>query len=168
MALPKCVKCDSDDVGSCRALESEGWRPIGRLDTYSGNVYGRVNGVWIASEPPVDLVSFISWSGRLWRDRQVLQGEAWAETERLLFDERFTCYIIGKSPAAFGLFDKKRVVLIGVHPVARGLGLAKALIRHAARDGEIIAGTYSDNEAAIALYKSLDMKRIKSQAVFHK
>ena len=171
MALPLCVKIDTDDAAfkaQFKALESEGWRFIGQLDIYKGEVFGSCEGVRISAEPPVCLASQISWSGRLWRDKEVLQGEAWSETESLFTKEDLICYVIGKAPAAFGLFDRERIVLIGVHPAARGLGLAKMLIKHVAHGGEIIAGTYADNEAAIALYKSVGMKRVKSQAVFHK
>jgi ribosomal protein S18 acetylase RimI-like enzyme len=173
MPLPLCVKVEANDVVSREALEIEGWRFIGQLNTYSGKVYEeRVDDrVFYCPDPGKQgVVNSIEWTGRLWRDKAVKTEDASAAMAWLLADESLTCYAIGKGPAAFGLFRNGRVVLIGVHPMARSLGLATALIRRIARGtGKVItAGTYSDNTAAIALYRSLDMDLILSQAVFHK
>lgn len=172
MPLPKCVKVEAKDTASRDALEAEGWRFIGQLDTYSGMVYeqDRARRIFIEQNPEKweRLWKEIDWTGRLWRDKAVSDKDALAATARVLADESLTCYAIGKAPAAFGLFRQRRVVLVGVHWAARGLGLATALVTHAARNQVMTAGTYSDNAAAIALYRSLGMGLVLSQAVFHK
>ena len=64
-----------------------------------------------------------------------------------------------------------RIILIGIHPIAQGLGLARKLIEHAAHSQwfkNIRAGTYANNDGARKLYGSLGMKPVKYQKVFHK
>ena len=156
MPLPKCVVVKKIEDGPV------GWRHIGTRVTYSGNLYRRPDdsvrremgkNVWY-------LAREIKWSGRLWRDSRI---DALHETKVWL--RKQTAYVIGKYPAAFGVFEEGTIKLIGAHPAAAGLGLAERIIRHVG--GQITAGTYEDNEAARGLYKKLGMKEIRREEVFH-
>ena len=176
MALPLCVKVDVADSSTRETLATQGWRYIGQLNTYFGEPASqtrwpseiRMDEINLAQLVPA-LIGEIDWSGRLWRDRKVSEEDALAETLKVYYGNEAQTYLVGSSPAALAVFNDCRLLLIGVHPKARGLGLAKALVKNAMGHREnITAGTYSDNEAAIALYESLGMKQIKSQAVFHK
>lgn len=169
MPLPKCAKVDVNDAVSRESLVAEGWRCVGILETYSGEMDRFFDSrIEYSSAPPLVTAGQISWSGRLWRDDQVSRDDAWAETEKVLTNEKYYTYILGSLPAAFVVCSVGTVHLIGTHPFARGLGLAKMLVQYAAHGGKITAGTYADNEAAKRLYQSLGMSVIKSQAVFHK
>ncbi len=171
MVLPLCVKVNTDDARSIKSLEGDGYRFIGTLSVYRG-LAPHLDLIDIKScydplKRPLELAREIRWSGRLWRDKSLLGTEvAWCETVKTIENPKFSCYTVGTGPAAFIIWDKLRVVLIGVHPIARGLGLARQLL---CKDPvTITAGTYSDNESAIKLYESLGMKPINLQAVFHK
>lgn len=165
MPLPKCVKT----LERSDALEADGWRHVGTLLTFEGAKDRVFHGGVVIAEPKdvLGLAKEIEWSGRLWRDPQVGRRTALDETLRHIEEFYGTIYAIGNGPAAFGMFKGPCVVLIGTHPAACGLGLASKLIRRAI-GGKIVAGTYADNAAAIALYESLDMKQIHRQEVYHK
>ena len=173
MPLPKCVKCDAEDSMSRTALIEERWRLVGILQTYFGSP--REQGNWpaeIADYKPGltgELLRAIEWSGRLWRDSEVSQQTALTETLKILHDNEPQTYVIGSSPSAFAVFRGCELLLIGVHPKARGLGLGKALIRNAMLDRTcLLTGTYSDNKVAVGMYHSLGMSLVRSEAVFHK
>ena len=172
MDLPLCVKVNRDDEASFDSLIDSGWRFVGNLITYRGcmPVAERDRGLRQVVDPlkrPLDLARNITWTGRLYRDQSLWDTElAWCNTVKTIENPSLTCVVIGSAPAAFIIWDRLRVVLVGVHPVARGLGLARKLL---CRDNvTITAGTNDKNEAAIGLYKSLGMEKILTQAVFHK
>ena len=167
MPLPKCVKVDLDDKRSRGHLESEGWRQIGALLTYKGRIYrhGDSRVSMCRGEDILELAAQIEWSGLLWKDPMVPEDECWEDMRDFLLNNKFHTYRVAK--AGFIVCDASRVHLIGVHPVAGGLGLAVAMIR-SHFDTTVWAGTYADNGPAKKLYKSLDMEVVKQQAVFHK
>lgn len=166
MPLPKCVKVNEHDHVSRETLEGEGWRYVGTLDTYEGEIDREVDPRVTKATPDEawNIATKIDWTGRLWRDFEIPTIEAWAETERFIRSDEYFLYKIGG--AAFGIFDEERIALIGVHPAAQGIHLAERLIRN--QFSFVRAGTYSDNTPAIKLYRRLGMKFISSQAVFHK
>jgi ribosomal protein S18 acetylase RimI-like enzyme len=160
MPMPKCVVLDSLPGPS-------GYRHIGTRITYRG---------WVRHQPDPEvrveygknlfqLVEGVDFNGRLWRDSRI---DGLVETKKWL--EHREAFAIGRYPAAFALFsgvnaDGVTLDLLGVHRAATGLGLAERLLRYVG--GPITAGTYSDNKAAIKLYKKLNMKEIKREEVFH-
>lgn len=173
MQLPKCVKVDLDDKRSRDHLESESWRLVGALVTYRGRIHrqndSRVD--MCRGESVLELAAQIEWHGRLWKDPEISEDDRWKEMREFLqwLDSKGNTelHVYRMVNAAFIVCSVDRVHLIGVHPAAAGLGLAAGLIR-SRFDVEVTAGTYSDNDAAKNLYKSLDMKVVKQQAVFHK
>ena len=160
MPLPLCVKVD--DLDAHHALICDGWRAVGELLTYAGAVDLKpILNIRRVNEFPTKLWSQIEWTGRLARD--VAVGEV--PTPQIEDGQR--CYVYGSFPSAFLLHEDIRVVLVGVHPCARGLGLAAKMIQMI-MPGMVVAGTYSGNESAIRLYRSLGMEQISSQWVLHK
>jgi len=160
------VRIESEDCRSRLALLGEGWRQVGVLVTYRGSIY-RNSDRRVKLCRGIDVIEIadeIRWTGRLWRDPRISSKKAWSETMRFI-EKSPLVYRIGH--AAFIIADDGRVKLIGVHPVARGLGLGRILMRDCF-DGQVTAGTYDDNDGARRLYESLQMRAIKFQTVFHK
>jgi GNAT superfamily N-acetyltransferase len=115
----------------------------------------------------INIAKDIDWSGRLWRDEQVKRSTAWRQMRESILKTSGEIYAV--NDAAFGVFERNRVKLIGVHPAAKGFGLASIIIKHAFHEKkQIIAGTYWDNDRADRLYSRLGMAIIDRQDVWHK
>ena len=170
MPLPLCVKINSTDGVSMAALEDEGWRCVGDLWTFKGvpKCECKQDVRILANADVLPLAKQIKWRGRLWRDPEITDEQAWEETERFLLGTEAIVYGVGSGPAAFGVFERQRILLIGVHPAAGRLGCAASIVNWAIRGGEMTSGTYSDNNAAVAFYKSIGMEIVQKQSVYHK
>lgn len=179
MTLPLCAKTEAHDQQSTQAMAADGWREIGCLVDFAGdilpapapfiNLYGPGDRLVHA----LRMASMIKWSGRLFRDPQVPHETALLalsddlakadDNGNLLCCRDGFIMISGNAQAM-------RIGLIGV--VALQRGVAKALIRYAAArksgSSHVMAGTYSDNQGAQALYRSLGMEPYRSRLVWHK
>ena len=185
MKIPECVKIESAATQSNAALVNDGWREIGTLIDFSGDVdlLGDPHMVDKIIHGPErlayasDLATSIQWSGRLFRDplippgagmKAILMDLREAENNGTLFCGSEGFIITRITGGAVG------IQLIGVRPESRGCGYAAAMIRNAIRarlvmrKATVLAGTYSDNAASCALYGTLGMKPFRERIVYHK
>lgn len=185
MLLPKCVRVDAHDKQSARALKSDDWRRIGKLNEYRGKVnvrepefVGEVerggDRAWI-----LEAVPRFDFKGRLWRDKSIPIEDAIDETRRFIGEARdhhlfhipHKGFMICRGHGGWGVSGKKpmRIQLIGV--LERRSGVGRRLVEAAAvyyRNDFFVAGTYSDNESAKSLYLSLPLSLVGAYEVFHK
>ena len=182
IVLPLCVRIDLEDLSSRKALIEDGWRDIGTLDTWIGQVgfHGPRSQIKVASSKEAVasyvIAQQIDWTGRLFRDKEFSNDDARKTMlgHMVQFDEIYVCRKNGKVKG-FSIFQVEesflRIVLIGLLEEARGQGFAKDMIYKAVQDygnDVVIAGTYSDNISSEWLYSGLGMDRLHRERVFHK
>ena len=176
MLLPNCVRVDYRDDRSTEVLIADGWREVGILDTYTGEIEGRLRGAH-----PVDSrqhgaltqnVEAYQFTGRVWRDPRY-RPIAPEETRRFIAGTPPERIFVTEAGFGFGIFTRNgeslTLDLIGV--VDRNRGIAQDIIRSAIRHFEtkwFRTGTYSDNIAARRLYTILGLSLNHSDRVFHK
>lgn len=183
--LPLCVRIDADDKRSREALLGDGWREIEVLETWLWDE-------WV--DPPEDhevreaeprdakaceLIALESFGyDRLHKDSSVPKDIADSlklfEIIHAFGDEETLVLVVIEqgegTVVGFVTFKFGRIGLIAVDRISRKTGYAASLIGGllVRIEGELRAGTQSDNEPARALYKSMGFKVEKRERSFHK
>ena len=174
MPLPLCVRTELGDRQSRESMEADGWRMIGVLETWSGNVEGKLRGARAdqpARERIIADVPVYGFSGRLFRDPEIDGRDAIEATRSMIRSHPGPMFYTLES--GFGLFTRNgellTINLIGC--LDRGKGTAQDIVRTAVYETEataLRAGSYSDNVAAGALYQSLGLRLFCREFVWHK
>lgn len=175
MPLPKCVKIDYADGTSAVVLADEGWRDVGILEIWHGEVSGKIREAKSVDNlegkmPFIDRIADFNFSGRLWRDEQIEREEAIEQTRSFMKNSKLF-YAIEKN--GFGIFTRRGedlcIDLVGVlvHRKGHAQDIIRSAIAHLETD-HLWAGTYSDNVPARRLYETLGMRTTCRYRVFHK
>jgi ribosomal protein S18 acetylase RimI-like enzyme len=195
MPLPEMIRIPEGDYEQRRKLLSEGWREIEVLETYWGPAPeehkhdGIDHIMWRGDSTLVEaccLAMRCFTHDRLHKDETVPKEHAdmmkvitVAQHNRHIDEDLF---VYGSPVSAFllshhGYSELHQqfglvVELIAVDEPARGRGIAKKLVQHAAESyGKlkyIEAGTQMHNEPAKKLYESLGMSVVKRERTFHR
>lgn len=179
----KCVRVDARDEPSATALLSDGWRPIEWLlqmerETEPFPADPRIRPAHKRWTLPaaIKLGRENMGPNRFIRDRLLDEKFAADVRAKWLRDnlDRLFIYIHEKRVYGFLLGDMDRLDLIVVDSSFRQQGIGRALVKDfisrawQRRIRTVRLGTQSDNEPAIALYRSLGFKVTGMQQTFHK